>query len=64
MLLDQVVVKGAQFFEIRAFVAFGVKIVGIEGADPLEHVAVLLVHEIGVFAIAMGWIKGVIANHV
>ena len=61
---DEVVVEGAQFGEIWSFVAFRVEVVGIEGAHPFEHVAILLAHEIGVFAIAMGWIKGVVANHV
>src|ERR1043165_2342097 len=44
--------------------AFGVEIVGIKGADPLEHLPILFIHQVIVFAVTMRWIKRMIAQHV
>ena len=43
---------------------FRVEIVWIELADPLEHSAILVVHEVIVFALAMRRVERMIANHV
>src|SRR6185436_5194937 len=61
-LVDQVVVKRLEFLQVRFGVALGVKIVRIEGAHGVEHLPVLVVHEVIVLAITMGRIKGMIPD--
>src|SRR4051812_9428461 len=62
--VDQVFVEWAQFLDVGLFVALGVKIVGIKRADPVEHLAVLIVHQVIVLAFAMTRIKGMVTKHV
>jgi len=57
VLADQLVLEGAEFGQVRLFVALGVEVVRVESADPFEQAAVLVVHEVIVFTIPMGRVK-------
>src|SRR5947208_501174 len=61
---DQILIKRAQLRNVRLLMAFGIEIIRIESAHPLEHLLVFLVHEMGVFALFMSRVKGMIAQHV
>lgn len=60
----EVLVKGKNFGQVGTLSAFGIKIVRIEFANELEHLFVVLVHEVAIGAVAMGRIKRVVAQHV
>src|SRR5437870_4825354 len=64
ILRNQFVIEEPQLLDIRALVAFGIKVVRIESSNPLEHFLVPAVHEVLIFPFAVRRIEGVIANHV
>src|SRR5262245_32395193 len=57
VFVDEIVVEGSQFFEVRFFVALGVEIVGIKSPHPFEHLAVLVIHEMAVLTVTMGGVE-------
>src|SRR5580658_6899906 len=64
ILRDQGLVIRPQGFRIGTPGALGVQIVGIKGAHPLEHPAVLIVHQVLISALPVAGIERVIPDHV
>src|SRR4051794_16035689 len=62
--VDQVFVIRPESLHIWLGLILRVEIVWIELPDPIEHFAVLVVHQVIVFSFAMARVKAVITNHV
>lgn len=48
---------------IRDAVALGVQVIGVEGVNSLEHLPVLVAHEVLVSALSVPGVEGVVADH-
>src|SRR6266536_882324 len=64
ILGNEIFVERPEFFHARPLVAFGVKVVRVEGAHRVKEGLVVVVHEVRVRPLAMAGVEGVIADHV
>ena len=60
---DQVLVVRLELLDVGRLVPLGVEVVRVELPDPLHQVAVAVVHQVGVLALAVRRVEGVIADH-
>jgi hypothetical protein len=63
VLGNKIHVVRLELFSIRDAVTLGVQIIGVEGVDSLEHLPVLITHEVLVRALPVPGVERVVANH-
>ncbi len=63
ILIDELEVVRLQLFDIGKAVALAVQVVRVEGANGLQHLLVVIVHELAVGALLMPGVEGVVADH-
>src|SRR5437870_4213893 len=64
ILSDEVFVIGAEFLWVRPLITLRVQVVLAEFAHPFEHVLVVIVHQVLVFALEVRGVEGVVAQHI
>ena len=52
-LREEIIVVELQLFHVRLRVALGIEVVHIELVDPLEHLQIVLRHEVSIGAVPM-----------
>lgn len=62
-LINKLHVIGLQLLDAGDVIALAVQVVGIKRVDGLEHVPVLVAHELAVGALAVPGVEGVVADH-